>query len=407
MGVVFVTDNRKIIKNILTNTVAFLMIITAISGVYFLVFREVYVIWWLLAIPFFLMQFLRAKITDVYIFILMHLVVCAYIFFTFHILLLVDYSSTNWFILAFMIISIVYSFIIRIVGERSLDYYTGIWAMALYVLFFIIVGVATQTPDVFRQQLVGSSIITLGFVIIHIHMDNIDSQLNIVNYIDNRTHRADKVIAINNKLIVMYAAIVAITGILIVIFPLWRAIFNIFRAIARALPGNAHAGRETEGMIPSVTPLPLTGEEIFVLFEPDEYIAQPPSDEVEFETTIQVFYIGISILFAIGVVFAFYLFLKYFYRRRMKKDEKDKDGDENIALTRNIMEDLKDLLPKFGRYSKNAIRRAYAKKVNSHIRRGVSVTRSDTTDIIADKIRIRENIDELTTQYEKVRYFND
>jgi len=119
----------------------------------------------------------------------------------------------------------------------------------------------------------------------------------------------------------------------------------------------------------------------------------------------RIFFV-ILLLIVAGAVYMFYLFIRYFYRTRRKVgQDKYDDGDENIALEGNIRDDIRDLLPRFGRYSKNAIRRAYAKKVNWHIRRGLHVQKSDTTDIIADKIRSIENIDELTAMYEKVRYF--
>jgi len=138
----------------------------------------------------------------------------------------------------------------------------------------------------------------------------------------------------------------------------------------------------------------------------ENYIPAPYDDHEQFWALADRIFFVIFLLMLAGVIFVLYLFFRYFNRRRKAKQSKDNDdADETIALTRNILDDFWDLLPRFGKYSKNAVRRAYVKKVNWHIRRGVDVKRSDTTDIIADKIRSTEDIDELTALYEKVRYF--
>jgi len=401
--------NRTVIKNILANIVAFLLLITVFSGVYYLFFRDVNFIWWLLIFPFLLMQFFRAKITDVKIFILLHVIVNAYIFFSFHVLLWVGYSATSWFIITFMIVSVVYSFIIRSVGERSLDMGIGVFAMVVHVLFFVLVGLANENPDIIMQQLIGTSLMALSLVIVHIHMDNIDTSLNLINYIDNRTHRADKIIGMNNTLIIAFTVLIFGVGVAITAFPLGRIIAGTVRRVfgdllmifQREPPG---------GMTADSARHSLNEGGDYAYYTPVEEmpVEDAPINNYEWWATfVNRIFIVVFLLLAVGLIFAIYMFIKNFNRRRKKKKDKDADGDENIALTRNIMDDLRDLLPRFGRYSKNAIRRAYAKKVNMHIRSGVPVTRSDTTDIIADKIRARENIDELTTMYEKVRYFND
>jgi len=188
--------SRGIIKNILTNTVAFLLIFTIISGVYFLVFREVNFIWWLLVVPFFLMHFFRSRVRNVYSFIALHVLLAVGAVF------IIGNVDTRWFVLAFMIIAVIYSLIIRIAGERSLDIGIGVLMLILHVVLFILVGQSGASPDIIRQQLVGTCIVSLGLVIAHIQMDNIDTKLKLTNYIDNRTHRADKILSANNTLIV-------------------------------------------------------------------------------------------------------------------------------------------------------------------------------------------------------------
>jgi len=193
-------------------------------------------------------------------------------------------------------------------------------------------------------------------------------------------------------------------GIAATAFPLGRIITSGFRAMS-----GLFAGREIE---PATPQRPNEVGEEFAYYEPNDFT--PDEDEIpipydaheQLAVLMNHIYFVIMIFVVAGIIYAFYLFIRYFHRRRRKSRQgEDADGDEDIALTRNILDDIRDLLPRFGRYSKNAIRRAYAKKVKWHIRRGVNIERSDTTDIIADKIRATEDIDALTAQYEKVRYF--
>jgi len=396
---------RATIKNFMANIVAFLMIFTILSGVYFIALREVNFIWLLLVIPFLLMQFIRARAINVYAFSILHVVLAAVA------TLAVANSETLWFVVAFMVMAVVYSFIVRIIGERSLDTGSGVLMMILHVILFILVGLTNASPDIIRQQLIATCLVALGMVIIYIHMDNVDAKLKILNYMDKRTYRADKILSTNNSLIVVFIAIVGVVGLIATAFPLGRIIANGFRAMTsptprrqrgRAIPGDDHE-------LPVATEdIPPTGD-AYDYYEPGyapyEEIMPYDNGEHVFVLLSNIVFFIILLIILVGVIYAFYQFIMHFTRRRKIEQSKADDDDETVTLDRNIVDDLKDLLPKFNRYSKNAIRRAYAKKINWHIRRGTNVQRSDTTDIIANKIRATENIDELTAQYEKVRYF--
>jgi len=382
--------SRTAIKNILANMVAFLLIYTIISGVYFLFFNEVSFVWWLMVIPFYLMQFSRARIKNVYTFIALHLLVLFGAFFI------------NGFIFAFMIMAVVYSFIVRTVGERSLDIGIGVLMLILHTLFFVLAGQYAANPHIIQQQLVGTFILTLGLIIVHIHMDNIDSSLTIISHIDDRNYRSDKILSTNNTLITVFIVLVFAIGLTTIAFPLGRIISNPLSGLLQILQHRGHGN-----MTPSQVQRPIAeGTEVYTQnYAPYEEIL--PYDYHERPMWLMnLIYSVILLLVVAGVAFALYLFIRYFYRRHRKKGQSEDDnGDETILLTGNLLDDIRDLLPRFNRYSKNAIRRAYTKKVNWHIRRGVNVKMSDTTDIIANKIRNIEDIDELTATYEKVRYY--
>jgi len=399
--------SRTVIKNLMANTVAFLLVFTAIGGVYFLVYRYVIFTWWLLAVPFFLMQFFRARIRNPYIFITLHVLAAAGTTF------IVGNAYDRWFILAFMIICVVYSFFMRMAGERSLDFYVGFWVTAIYIAVYILMGQTTANPDIIRQQLIASSLITLGLVIVHIHMDNIDASLTIANH--RRTHHADKIISANNSLIAVFIALVFTAGIAAIVLPLGRMVSNIFRTIMTSrlfLAGRSMGGMTLGLDRPPVPVEHVPGDDTCDYYKYDHYEPYPldeaPAPYFDYDRHLALMdriYFIVFLLVVAGIFLAIYLFIKNFYHKHRKAEQKKSDDDDNISLERNILGDIRDLLPRFGKYSKNAIRRAYAKKVNQHIRRGINVQNSDTTDIIANKIRNIENIDELTSQYEKVRYF--
>ena len=394
--------SRTTIKNILTNLATFLILFNMLSFVMFLYHGELIPIQRLLILPFFVMQFVRTKYRNVYVFIILHMLLAVGTAF------ILGDSYDFGFILAFMVMTSLYSFIVRSAGERALDVGIGGWAMALYILLFILVGMFTANPDIIRQQLVGSSLITLSLIIVHIHMDNIDASIKFVNYMDNRTHRADKILSVNNTLIIVFTALVFCVGLVTAIFPLGRIIARVFRAIFGQF-GNGN--RPLGNMIPLQEPPPaeefsIPEHEIYdiELYEEIRYVPDVDYDAHWHGMVYHVFFVLISLL-ALGTIYGLIMSISKFIRRRKAKQRKDVGNDDTILLERNILSDIRDLLPRLGRYSKNAIRRAYAKKVNWHIRRGTVIRRSDTTDTIADKIRGTEDIDELTAMYEKVRYF--
>ena len=109
---------------------------------------------------------------------------------------------------------------------------------------------------------------------------------------------------------------------------------------------------------------------------------------------------------ALAIVVIIIFLILYAIARKVKtrkKSQKLTETQEEVKLDGSLLDDLLDLLPKFKKI-RHPIRRAYEKKVNSHIGQGTMVYDHDTTDIIADKIRSVEDIDELTTKYVVVRY---
>ena len=123
---------------------------------------------------------------------------------------------------------------------------------------------------------------------------------------------------------------------------------------------------------------------------------------------IQLLLVGfIAAAIAYGVYRLYKLFIAT--RGRGGADEPDGDTSEYIGpklAAKPIAEAIGELLRRLSpRSEAERIRRMYFKKVRRHIKRGSAVIlRSDTTGEIADKLRPAEDIDDLTAQYDRVRY---
>jgi len=116
--------------------------------------------------------------------------------------------------------------------------------------------------------------------------------------------------------------------------------------------------------------------------------------------------IVVSVVLALIIIATIYVVIVFGSRivKRWYAKPRTAGGDAITSLETSLLDDLLGLLPRGGRLFLHPVRRAYFKKVNRHIRKGMYVSVSDTTGSIGSKIRPSENIDELTATYEKVRY---
>jgi len=400
--------SRVTIKNILANLVAFLILFNVLSFAVFLYYGDIMPILWWLMLPFFLMQVFRAKASNAYAFTLLHIIVLA---------ACVWIAWGNWFAMGFIAVAVVYSFYIKGSGEWEPTRKTGVTTLVLHVGMFVFVQWLSGEVGLFQQQLAGVCITVLGFIIIYTHMDNIDLSLRMLQNPDDDRHSASQILRINNMLIIVFTAIVVLIGMFVSALPLGRALAAGWGAVRGVTSGFfARFSSERPAFdFPEYTPIRRVG-----VVEGDRFIfINPDSPMFLEEDELYVLfseYLGVVAfinrldsllvrsLLVVAMIIIVYNFIRYFVNLSRRRNQTKHRNDEKNSLTRDILSDIRDLLPRFGRYSKNAIRRAYTKKVNWHIRHGVVVKKSDTTDIIADKIRNIENIDELTAMYEQVRY---
>ena len=111
------------------------------------------------------------------------------------------------------------------------------------------------------------------------------------------------------------------------------------------------------------------------------------------------------------IAYAAYKLYKRFLATRSSGGEDALGGDTSEYIgpklaAKPIAEALGNLLRRLSPKSEaERVRRLYYKKVRRHIKKGAAVRQTDTTGEIAATLRPIENIDGLTSQYERARYW--
>ena len=120
-------------------------------------------------------------------------------------------------------------------------------------------------------------------------------------------------------------------------------------------------------------------------------------------TTADTIAIAWMIILIVSIVISIIILYRVMKKRYAKATKKTIDGLEIEKLEMDFGGGLRSLFGRSARL-KDPTRRAYRKKVNSHIKKGINVKLHYNTKNIADVISKEEDIDELTTQYEVARY---
>ena len=403
-------DYRTLTKHLLVNIVAFLVFANLLWVMTFAYFSEVEHAFWFLSIPFGLLYLIRIKAKNPLVFALLHTVVLLGAVF-------IIGDPDSWFaVLIFMLVASLYSYYVKAKGERALSRLFGVHMLVLHVILFIFLERLTANAACMQILILLNFIVIAGFIIAYVHIENIDYRLMFLRSLSNYNYNADRVLTFNNKMIAIFAALIMGVGFIGAIFPVGGALVRAFRWVlgpVLRLMQAVHDGfgdEALQGFAPVFTnedtPLQLSEDGLYVyneygLQEFHEYMAV---QEVDLTTLFRIESVLIAIFALLLIIFVFYTFFKLFNRKPKSTNAASSSDDTVIALSSNILSDLKAMLPRFKARNRNAIRRAYAKKVNGHIKNGINIQAADTTVIIADKIRLSEDIDELTALYKTVRY---
>jgi len=399
------TINRAIIKDILSNLAVFSLCFSIVSVLYFLAFDMPNYFLFALIAPFLLMYVVRKRIkTNRFTFVALHVLLILAAGF------IISDRDSRWFAFTFLIATGLLSFYLKTREEISLGRVFNAALFIVHITLFLLLGFSPAHANIapMQAQLVVTLLLAAVVSIVFAHMDNIDYNLNMLSHINGFNDPNNKVVSANNKLILAFAGIIAVVSIIILFGTgLWHAIVAFVAGMgSQDLDRAMEIWSATHEGLPGYEPDHLPDYDLYYLGTVDIGIQDAP--ELDQEAFFHAFYRAMNIFAIIFVpIFAILLirtFFKAFYKRLRKKNDDGTPGDTVIVLESNVMNDLRELFPRFKNKYGHPIRRAYAKKVNKYIKSGVDILGADTTDIIANKIRTAEDIDELTAKYERVRY---
>ena len=293
----------------------------------------------------------------------------------------------------FMVASVIHSFIARVHGEIEVGFGVAVFCFALFALLLLVLP-DVENVETYRTQVVSMYLLLLGFIILFRQMERLDYRMSLQRNLEGVALSPRKLMRTNSAMGFAFAVLVISFGFLTFFLPI--------HLVARFLAWLMARVGDFLGEIPDRGEIPMD----LPIFDAEDDMAAMETDFIEDPHDVRggelawFFGVAIGVVVAICLIAAIVLAV-----RKLKAAKKKKRADiphEAIKLGGSLLDDLLDLLPRFNR--RHPIRRAYEKKVNSHIKLGIAVENYDTTVHIADKIRENEDIDELTERYEAVRY---
>jgi hypothetical protein len=393
---------RLLLMDSMSNLVAFLVLFNIFAFVFAMDNGRLDWIYLLMAAPFALMLFLRKKIKKMRYFLASHLVV--------PVLPFAAWPDMRIFVMlmVFAVIATFYSIHRRSKGEWNMQGTSAVLVIAFLAAMSVLY--ATYLPDIAGIGILLniSSLISLAAVVLYMHLDNMQFSMDLIGiaHHGNVSHSS----SVSNVLIAVFLIIIVIFGALSVLFPSEAAILVIGRLLVDIvlLPLRflvfVLQGIGGEELLLEDAPLEplILGEALF------EFEGLPEEESHPFYGIISAvvqFLAVLGVLVAVTAAVATIFYRLYLAFRRKKRPERHSlMPDDTVSKLKFVLGDLKELLPRFRLGTRHPVRRAYIKKVNSHIKTGLDVRPHYTPEVIADKIRPKEDIDELTQRYQKVRY---
>lgn len=405
--------NREIIKDILSNLVLFLLFLSLLVSAHLVYANELPWLYLFMAIPFLGLLLVRKKVYVLVTFFIIHGLFLALPF--------IFFSSLAEIIPAMLIafLSAVYSIRVRAKTEWRPDNRDAVIIPAsIGAMFFVInviFGAGVEDVDRFFFAVI---FIIIAASLMVIHMDNVDNRLDVLPASLKNSTPIRNILTANNTLISGFLAFMMAIGMLSLFAPnIWRitrlgafGLIHGLRALFMLLAAPFLLIRDVE----HVEPVP-DSDEWMLQFQynlvNEEFLDAEAMVDAELEHFTILFYILSFILISLLVIVIVFA-LRSAIRALIRNFFNNKDGDESESLMPDdakgklkfLLNDITAFLPRFRSDVKHPIRKAFSKKVNWHIKKGVQIRVCDTPDVIADKIRATENIDELTLMYEKVRY---
>jgi len=397
-------EKRRLLMELLSNFVAFVVFFNVFFILYSGINRGMN--WWflLLALPFYGLFALRRLIKDTGISLLLHLAFIVVPLFIFS-------GVAMWTLFAFFILSVIYSIFMLIKGEHLMRFSTAVISvMLIFVGFIAMSNVMVVTGYIQGATLVSmiSALAVLIAVILFVQMDNLHFDLSMLRKkTGGKTEK--KVFDVNNMLVIGFSVLVTAVAIIAIFVPggrilaaIWRPIYFLFNQIVRFIVFIAGI------FLPEIQRLdpPDRDEDFGVAMDfIEDYDQEEQPGGLVFLIIGGFIAAGVIIGILMGIIT---IIKKYLELRRGKlRDGSGKPHEDSVDSLKFSLRDLAAFLPRLTFAPKHPIRKAYYKKVNGHIKQGTMILPSYTPEVIADRIRNIENIDELTDVYESVRYGKD
>lgn len=393
---------RQLLKDFLSNITAFVLIYNFFAFFHILTHEEMPWLHLLLIVPFFFLFFLRKKLWNLPLFLIIHIS-----FVALPAVLLSGFEMIS--MIGFSVICVIYSIVVRMKKEWVIQGSTAIWIMVYLAAIFIFLDVNNAVVPGASMFLTTSAAIVLVSAILFVQMENIEFSLAILQ--GEYKKPVNDVLRTNNTIIAVFLVIIAFFVIFSIFFPIGAVLPWLFRSLWFVV-------RQIVLLIFAIlTPIfslffsNITLIEEGVDVQPNEFVLldEEYQEQGAFSQAIE----SIVVFVASAIVLMIILFVivkiiiklhKVFTEKDRNKERKTLMPEDTVGKIKFILNDLKLFLPRFGTKVKHPLRKAYIKKVNGHIKAGIQIIESYTPDKIADKIRPVENIDELTQKYEEARY---
>lgn len=305
------------------------------------------------------------------------------------------------FTITFMSCALLYN--MRAWGNRDFEpspqlivVYTLVHLLLVYSINFV------PYPETLQTRFVFSHILITVLFLMQLHMEGLDTRVISKLYKQRGDRELIRLVRLNNRAGFIFIAAVFTVSLLVVLIPS-HIVPLFFRWLLSLRPGY--------GYHPDVLRL-LYFDDFTIEIAKMRYDALV--DVVGFGETaniigrllanIPIFVIITRVLFFGLVICASILIIKHIVRFAARKTKFKIDTDITVESSGgSLLDDIKVLIPGFhGKL--HPIRKAYAKVVSKHISNGVPILKQDPTNIIAKKIHPKENIEELTAEYEIIRY---
>ena len=390
---------RRLLMDILSNLVAFLLIFNIFVLVYAMLNNRMPWIYLLLAIPFYFVFWIRTKIKKMLPFMAIHAA-----------LLVASFAALGNIrvfvpLLGFAIVSVIYSIHTKGKGEWSMPGVTAAWVVGVFAALSLLFAAYVPDLDGVGALLNVSSLVSLAAIVLYMHLDNMRFSLAVLK---EHQKKSAETSSTSNFLITVFLIMILVFGALSVLFPSEAAVLIIGRLFLEIITLPIHLlalaaqlfSREVDvyGTLPAI-----------LMFEGGMAEVEATDERSLIYSIMNTVITALAMLAILAMATAAIVTL--FYRLYKTFGKKDSDSGKQSLMPEDVksklkfvLGDVKELLPRFKLGVKHPVRRAYIKKINGHIKKGFKALPHYTPEVIADKIRPTEDIDELTQKYEEVRY---